>query len=219
MLVALVLYGVATIGCATAQSIEGLIAARFVQALGGAGSIVLARAVVRDLYSGVRAGPRIVADGIDHGIRADRRADDRRRVADRVRLARDFYLAGRSSPRCPARSRRCCCRRRCAQRAPGPFSFAAMGGLYRSVLVHRGFLANLGILTTSFIGLFAWVSGAPIVMQGARYGLSPLVFGVTFAMGAAGYMLGTYHRVAHRDAARPRPHHGHRLLWRWRPAA
>ncbi len=29
---------------------------RFVQALGGAGSIVLARAVVRDLYSGVRAG-------------------------------------------------------------------------------------------------------------------------------------------------------------------
>jgi DHA1 family bicyclomycin/chloramphenicol resistance-like MFS transporter len=67
-----------------------------------------------------------------------------------------------------------------------------MAGLYRSVIVHRGFLANLGIMTTSFIGLFAWVSGAPVVMQGARYGLSPVVFGVTFAMGAAGYMTGTF---------------------------
>ena len=56
LLVALALYGVATIGCAMTQSIEALIAMRFVQALGGAGSIVLARAVVRDLYSGVRAG-------------------------------------------------------------------------------------------------------------------------------------------------------------------
>src|SRR6202051_4071733 len=56
ILAALVLYGVATIVCAVAQSIEVLIAVRFVQALGGAGAIVLARAVVRDLYSGVRAG-------------------------------------------------------------------------------------------------------------------------------------------------------------------
>jgi DHA1 family bicyclomycin/chloramphenicol resistance-like MFS transporter len=78
------------------------------------------------------------------------------------------------------------------ERTPGRFSPAAMGALYRSVLVHRGFLANLGILTTSFIGLFAWVSGAPIVMQGVRYGLSPLVFGVTFALGALGYTAGTF---------------------------
>ncbi|MGB8739643.1 MAG: MFS transporter, partial [Xanthobacteraceae bacterium] len=47
LLVALVLYGVATVACATALSIDALIAARFVQALGGAGVIVLARAVVR----------------------------------------------------------------------------------------------------------------------------------------------------------------------------
>jgi MFS transporter, DHA1 family, multidrug resistance protein len=77
-------------------------------------------------------------------------------------------------------------------RTSGPFSLRTMIGLYRSVIVPRGFLANLGIMTTSFIGLFAWVSGAPVVMQGARYGLSPVVFGVTFAMGAAGYMTGTF---------------------------
>jgi len=78
------------------------------------------------------------------------------------------------------------------RRSSEPFSFMKMLSLYPSVLRHRGFLANLGIMTTTFIGLFAWVSGAPIVMQGASYGLSPLVFGITFAMGAAGYMTGTF---------------------------
>ena len=78
------------------------------------------------------------------------------------------------------------------ERTPGPFSLGGMAAVYRSILAHRGFLANLGILTTTFIGLFAWVSGAPVVMQGAHYGLTPFVFGVTFAMGAAGYMFGTF---------------------------
>src|SRR5581483_7143327 len=77
-------------------------------------------------------------------------------------------------------------------RTTGPFSLAAMAALYRSVLAHRGFLANPGIITTSFIGLFAWISGAPVVMQGAVYGLSPLVFGITFSTGAAGYMVGAF---------------------------
>jgi DHA1 family bicyclomycin/chloramphenicol resistance-like MFS transporter len=66
-----------------------------------------------------------------------------------------------------------------------------MGAAYRVVLSHRGFLANLGILTVTFVGLLAWVSGAPIVMQGTSYGLSPLTFGVIFSLGAAGYVLGT----------------------------
>jgi MFS transporter, DHA1 family, multidrug resistance protein len=56
LLAALCLYALGSVLCATTRSIEALIAARAVQALGGAGAIVLARAVVRDLYSGVRAG-------------------------------------------------------------------------------------------------------------------------------------------------------------------
>src|ERR1700761_5287832 len=56
LLVAIFIYGLGSVLCATTRSIDALIAARFVQALGGAGAIVLARAVVRDLYSGVRAG-------------------------------------------------------------------------------------------------------------------------------------------------------------------
>lgn len=44
------LYVLASAGCALATSIESLIALRFVQALGGCAGVVIARAVVRDLF-------------------------------------------------------------------------------------------------------------------------------------------------------------------------
>src|SRR5262249_40392384 len=56
MLTALGLFCAGHIGCAAAPSIEVLIAARALQALGGSGAIVVARAIVRDLYAGPRAG-------------------------------------------------------------------------------------------------------------------------------------------------------------------
>jgi DHA1 family bicyclomycin/chloramphenicol resistance-like MFS transporter len=191
LLVAILLYGAATVICAAAQSIDALIAARFVQALGGAGVVVLARAVVRDIYSGTRAGRElslmgsitalapIVAPTIGgllqtmFGWRACF-----------VLLISFAVIAGLAAGFLLPETLR--------QRASGPFSAAATAGLYKSVVVHRGFLANLGIMTTAFIGLFAWISGAPVVMQGPAYGLSPLAFGVTFGLGAAGYMVGTF---------------------------
>ncbi|HUI13370.1 MAG TPA: multidrug effflux MFS transporter [Xanthobacteraceae bacterium] len=191
LLGALVLYGFASIGCALAQSVDGLIAMRFLQALGGAGVIVLARAVVRDIYSGARASRElslmgaitafapIVAPTIGGLLQT---AFGWR--ATFVLLVIFACIAGAVAALLLPETLR--------HRSDQPFSFVKMLALYPSVLKHRGFLANLGILTTTFIGLFAWVSGAPIVMQGASYGLSPLVFGVTFAMGAAGYMAGTF---------------------------
>jgi DHA1 family bicyclomycin/chloramphenicol resistance-like MFS transporter len=191
LLTALVLYGVASIGCAAAQSIHGLIAMRFLQALGGAGAIVLARAVVRDIYSGARASRELSVMGAITAF-APIVAPTIGGVLQVLFGWRAIFLmlvifaavaavvAARLLPET------------LHTRTSGPFSLRTMIGLYRSVIVHRGFLANLGIMTTSFIGLFAWVSGAPVVMQGARYGLSPVVFGVTFAMGAAGYMTGTF---------------------------
>ncbi|NOT59754.1 MAG: multidrug effflux MFS transporter [Acidobacteria bacterium] len=48
--VGIVLYVFASLGCAAAQNIETLIALRFVQAIGGCAGIVIARAMVRDLF-------------------------------------------------------------------------------------------------------------------------------------------------------------------------
>lgn len=46
----IVLYVVASLGCAAARNIETLIAWRFVQAVGGCAGLVIARAMVRDLF-------------------------------------------------------------------------------------------------------------------------------------------------------------------------
>src|SRR5882757_3834526 len=63
LLAALALYCAATLVCAVSTSIEMLIVARALQALGGSGAIVLTRAVVRDLYSGARAGRELSVIG------------------------------------------------------------------------------------------------------------------------------------------------------------
>ena len=53
LLAAISVFIAASIVCTVAPSITVLIAARFVQAIGGAGMTVMARAVVRDVYEGL----------------------------------------------------------------------------------------------------------------------------------------------------------------------
>ena len=94
LLGALALYCAASLVCALSTSIEMLIGARALQALGGsrrhrAG----ARHRARPLFRRARR-PRIVADRLGDGAGAGARADRRRRVADRVRLALDLRHAG-----------------------------------------------------------------------------------------------------------------------------
>jgi DHA1 family bicyclomycin/chloramphenicol resistance-like MFS transporter len=76
------------------------------------------------------------------------------------------------------------------RRAPEPVSILSILRSYRSFLRNPSFVANLAMATCAFIGLFSWLSTAAFVLQDI-YGLSPLVFGFTFAVGSAGYMLGT----------------------------
>ena len=55
LIAAMATYAVASLLCASASSVGMLIALRFVQGLAGAGGIVIARAVVRDLRTGAAA--------------------------------------------------------------------------------------------------------------------------------------------------------------------
>ena len=188
LLAALALYVVSTLICAVTQSIDPLIGARFLQGIGGSGTIVLARAMVRDAYSGARAGRElslmgsisafapVVAPMIGgvlqtaFGWRAGFVV-----MGDAAVIA--MLVAGRLLPET------------LRQRATAPFSLSLIIAGYGAVLRHRGFIANLAILTISYAGLFAWISGAAFVLQGI-YGLSALAFGFTFAIAAAGYMTG-----------------------------
>lgn len=188
LLVALVIYGIGSLVCASAQSIETLTALRFVQALGGAGAIVLARAVVRDLYSGIHAGRQLslmasiqaVAPVVAPMIGGVLQTEFGWR-ASFILLVIIAVLIGVATARLLPET--------LLKRTPGPFSLRAMAALFRSVLQRRSFVAHLGILTAAFVGLYAWVSGASIVIQGV-YALSPFAFGFTYAVGSLGYLLG-----------------------------
>src|SRR6478735_1431520 len=59
LLAGLALMVVASVGCSFAQTLPQLIAARFLQALGGASGMVVSRAIIRDLYSRERVGAMI----------------------------------------------------------------------------------------------------------------------------------------------------------------
>ena len=59
LLAGLSLMVLASIGCILAQTLPQLIAARFLQALGGASGMVISRAIIRDLYSRDRVGAMI----------------------------------------------------------------------------------------------------------------------------------------------------------------
>src|SRR4029453_18047553 len=59
LLAGLALMVAASIGCSLAQTLPQLIAARFLQALGGASGMVISRAIIRDIYGRDRVGAMI----------------------------------------------------------------------------------------------------------------------------------------------------------------
>ena len=189
LLAAVALYLASTLACAAAQSVDVLIAARALQGIAGSGAIVLARAIVRDVYSGVQAARELSLMG---SISATAPI-----VAPMIGGVLQAVFGWRANFICMSAggliallvaARLLPETLRPANRA-GSLSFFSMMRGYDAVARHRGFLVYLGIITTTYAGLFAWVSGASVVLQGV-YGLSAVTFGFTFALGAAGYMLG-----------------------------
>jgi DHA1 family bicyclomycin/chloramphenicol resistance-like MFS transporter len=76
------------------------------------------------------------------------------------------------------------------RRAPETVSLVSILRSYRRFLGDRVFVIHLGIATCCMAGLFAWISTAAFVLQDI-YGLSPLTFGLAFAVGSSGYLVGT----------------------------
>ena len=188
LLVALALFCAASLACAAAPNIETLIVARTFQALGGCGAIVLARAIVRDLYSGERAGRElsrmgaimsfapVLAPLIGGVVQSwfGWRANFIIIVA--IGLA-TIGLVWRSLPETLQRP------------AAAPIAIANILRSYGGFARHRAFVVNLGIVALSYAGLFAWISGSPFVLQDL-YGLSAFQFSIAFAAACIGALTG-----------------------------
>ncbi len=189
LLAALTLYCAATIVCALATSIEMLIVARGVQAIGGSGGIVLARAIVRDLYSGARAGRELSLIAMVMAL-APVIAPVIGGAMETAFGWRSIFFALVGTGIAGVGTVWLLLPETLAARATEGVSLSSMLASYRVVARKKAFLAYLGLGAASYAGLFAWISGASFVLQ-SLYGLSPFDFGVAFALGSLGYMAGS----------------------------
>lgn len=189
LLFAVGLYCVATVACAVATSIDLLIAARAFQAIGGCGAIVLARAIVRDLYAGARAGREMAIIAMVMGV-APLAAPLVGGVLQTLFGWRSIFIlliflgvAGIAAVwwLLPETLK---------LRAAEPVSPFSVMRSYRVIARNRSYLAYLGLISLSYAGLFAWISGSAFVLQNL-YGMTPFVFSVALAIGSIGYLTGT----------------------------
>jgi DHA1 family bicyclomycin/chloramphenicol resistance-like MFS transporter len=189
LLFALGLYCVATLVCASAQGIEALIAARFVQAIGASGAIVLSRAIVRDLHEGARAARELSVMGMIFGFAPI--------VAPLIGGALQTAFGWRAGFifvfACGVAASGAAWRLLPETLRARPGGRLRLLDHFRSVAIvarNKGFLSHVGIVSLSFAGLFAWIAGSSFVLQDI-YGATALAFSATFAVSAIGYLIGT----------------------------
>ncbi len=189
LMAALAVFGAATLSCAAAPGIDALILARFVQAVGASGAIVLSRAIVRDLYAGARAARELSLMGMIFGLAPIVAPLIGGALQTALGWRSGFYFVFAWGLAAMA-----------AAWLLLPETLRARPGARLRLLDHfrgfaavarnPGFLSYVGIVALSFAGLFAWISGSAFVLQDI-YGISALGFAVTFAVASAGYLIGT----------------------------
>ncbi|MFQ6199269.1 multidrug effflux MFS transporter [Streptomyces sp. NPDC000405] len=187
LLVGMVVYVLATAACAVAPTTELLIGCRLAQGLAGAAGIVIARAVVRDLYDGVAMArffstlmlisgvAPVVAPLIGGQIL---RLTDWRGVfvvLTVIGLLLTLVVWRRLDETLPPARRQ-------------------DGGLGQALRTMRGLLADrvfTGYMLAggfAFAALFAYISASPFVVQDI-YGASPQTFSLLFGLNSIGLVL------------------------------
>jgi len=197
------LYAAASIACAAAPSIETLIVARFFQAIGCCTVVVVARAVIRDMFDPL-TGAKVMAQAstllaigplfgpilgsfleVRFGFRA---AFVVLTVFSGALLVATLAWLPETNPHPDATATR-----------PG-----ALLRNYARVLRSPHFLSYALVGAASYGGLFAFISGSPFVLIGVL-GVPTAWFGFCFAFCVVGYLLGTIacrHLLARRGIVR-----------------
>ena len=187
LLVGIAVYVVVSVLCALAPSIWALVVVRVVQGLAGAAGIVIARAIVRDLYSAAAAAQffallmlvttlaPILAPILGAQIL---RVGSWRTIFYALAAAGAAILAGAATvlPETLPPIRR---------RGSG-LRELRLG--FRFLLRDRAFVGHVLAAGLPFAAMFAYIAGSPFVLQDV-YGLSPQWYGVVFGANAFGIML------------------------------
>lgn len=196
LIVATVLYLIGNIACALAPGVEVLILGRIINALGGAGGMVLTRAMVRDVYPGDRVAGAMSQLTVGQvvlpmlapalgGLLTEAFGWRMNFVVLIVLAVVNLVLVMRLPETHTARSR--------------GSRLAGMAGSFWSLLRRPRFNAYAAFATAGIAAYFAFISGAPFIAVGAL-GMTAAAYGVAFVAVSAAFMIGNLvsARVSHR---------------------
>jgi DHA1 family bicyclomycin/chloramphenicol resistance-like MFS transporter len=189
LIVALVCYCAGSLICLLAPSIDVLIGARVLQPFGGSGAIVLARAVVRDFYSGARAGKELSMMGLVMAfgpvsaplIGGALHTVFGWRSAFAALLAFGLALLVTVVRKLPETL---------TEKPDVRMSLSSMLAGYRDLLRIRDFNLYLMIGAASYTGLIAWLAAVPFIYHN-RFGLTAFTLSLSISASAVGYLIGT----------------------------
>jgi len=181
----LILFAIASLGCALAPSIEWLIALRFVQGVGAAAVMSIPRAIIRDRYTGTDATRLMTTVMLVISISpmlaplagsALIGPLGWQSVFIAVALATlaSLLLTGFGLPETLAPAERV------------PFEFRAMRAAFATLLRDPGFMGLTLIGGLGMSSFFAFLSTASFLYTG-HYGLTSTQFSLAFALNALGF--------------------------------
>jgi DHA1 family bicyclomycin/chloramphenicol resistance-like MFS transporter len=201
LLMGLGLYTIASVGCALAPSLAVLTLMRAVAAFGGSASMVIPRAVVRDLADGHAAAKLMSQLMLVMGVApilAPTLGGAVLSIASwRVifgfatcygLLSMILVWAALPETLLPPRRVR--------------LTFGGIASRYVGVLRERNFFVHATVNSLALFGLFAYIGGSPPVYI-EWFGLGPAAYGTAFGIAAGFYILGTQinPRILHRFGA------------------
>lgn len=189
LIIGLGLFIAMTLACAFAPSIEALIGARFAQALGASGPIVLGRAMVRDLYEGPRAGRELARMGMIMGL-VPAIAPVLGGLLQNAFGWRSTFLASLVFALAMLAIIVTIMPETLRQRSPDGLSLPAILRGYRLLLRNRAYRVYVALTALAYAGLFAFISGSSFVLMGV-YGLTAPAYGLSFGCAVLGFILGT----------------------------
>ena len=179
-------YSLATIGCALAPDLLTLSAMRFISALGGSASMVLTRAIVRDLADGYAAARLMSQLMLVMGAAPILAPTLGGFVMAAAGWQAIFWI-------CSAYGALCCMGVACLLPETLPETRRiklGLGGLvarYLNILRDRGFITHALLGGFAMFGMFAFLAGSPPVFI-EHFLLSPARYGALFGLSAAGFI-------------------------------
>ncbi len=190
LLIGFAAYLIASFASALSTSIEMLTLARFVQGIGGAGPIIVTRAIVRDMYEGARAGRQLslmstimgVAPIVSPVLGGFLAVYFGWRAGFVVMFAVVGTIAFIALLALPETLR---------ARQSGAISARAVFESFSIVARHPTWRVYASLQALGHTGLFTFVAASPFILQNA-YKLTPVEFGAGFSACSIAFVSGAW---------------------------